>query len=292
MPLAIVLSSFVAGSRVGGFPQALVMAAWAIDPVLVPTVLFGRRPGQGVAPGGAPVDDAVFRGVLAGFEATGLLGRADAIVTGYFASAAQVEAAAGLIDRARGADRAGAYGPRTHIVVDPIMGDDPDGLYVRPEVAEAVERLLVPRADVVTPNAWELRRLTGGGGATGADDLAERARRLGRPVLVTSTPAGVGRIGGMFVDGERTDLISHERRAAVPNGTGDVVAAVLAAHLIEGDPPGRAAERAIRAVAEVVQAVDAWGAEELPVVALGARLRTPTAPVRVERLDAAPSTGA
>jgi pyridoxine kinase len=292
MPLAVILSSHVAGSRVGGFPQALVMAAWAIDPVLVPTVLFGRRPGRGVAPGGAAVDHAVFADVVAGFEATGLLGRADAVVTGYFASAAQVEAAAALIDRARAADRAGAYGPRTHVVVDPIMGDDPDGLYVRKEVAEAVTDLLVPRADVLTPNAWELRRLTGGGEASTAEDLAERARRLERPVLVTSARAGEGRIGGVFVDGEQATLISHAWRDAVPNGTGDVVAAVLAAHLIEGDRPARAAERAIRAVAEVVQAVDAWNAEELPVVALGARLRTPTAPVRVERLDAAPSRSA
>jgi pyridoxine kinase len=70
MPLALILSSHVAGSRVGGFPQALALAQWGIDPVLVPTVLFGRRPGRGSPPGGGPVEDALFRGCWTGWRRT------------------------------------------------------------------------------------------------------------------------------------------------------------------------------------------------------------------------------
>ena len=41
MPLALILSSFVAGSRIGGAAQQYAFAPFGIDPVLVPTVLFG-----------------------------------------------------------------------------------------------------------------------------------------------------------------------------------------------------------------------------------------------------------
>ena len=45
MPLALIMSSHVAGSRVGGSAQALALAQFKIDPVVVPTVLYGRHPG-------------------------------------------------------------------------------------------------------------------------------------------------------------------------------------------------------------------------------------------------------
>ena len=54
MPLALILSSHVAASRVGGSAQALALAQFKIDSIVVPTVLYGRHPGWG-PPGGAPV---------------------------------------------------------------------------------------------------------------------------------------------------------------------------------------------------------------------------------------------
>ena len=291
MPLALILSSHVAGSRVGGFPQALVLSQWGIDPVLVPTVLFGRRPSRGAAPGGGAVEDAVFRGMLEGAEAHGLFGLFDTVITGYFASADQVRAAAGAIDAIRAAGRAGAFRPAVTVVVDPIMGDAPDGLYVREEVAHAIAAELLPRANLLTPNMWELRRLTGAQAETPAA-VAEAARTLGRPVLVTSVPAGPGRIGAVYADEVQALLFSHAEIPDTPNGTGDVVAAVFAAATVDGAPAAEAAAAAIRAVAECVFAAADWRAPELPIVALGARLRTPTAEVAVERLDDGSSASA
>src|SRR3712207_5639018 len=143
MPLALILSSFVAGSRVGGMPQALALSAFKVDPVLVPTVVFGRRPGQGVPPGGGAVRPEMFRGVLEGVESHGLFGLADLAITGYFASTEQVEAAGEAIARAKRASRAGAYGPKLTVVVDPIMGDEPEGLYVDEAVARCIAARLV-----------------------------------------------------------------------------------------------------------------------------------------------------
>jgi len=89
MPLALIISSHVAGSRVGASAQATALVQFRIDSMVVPTVLFGRHPGWGV-PGGAPVPIEVLEGMLDGMEANGLFGLTDIVITGYFASAALV----------------------------------------------------------------------------------------------------------------------------------------------------------------------------------------------------------
>ncbi|PXA86848.1 pyridoxine kinase, partial [Caulobacter sp. D4A] len=107
MPLALLISSHVAGSQVGATAQAAALTQFRIDTMVVPTVLYGRHPGWGV-PGGAPVPIEVVEGMLDGLEANGLFGLTDLVITGYFASAAQVRAAARAIDAVRAAPRDGA----------------------------------------------------------------------------------------------------------------------------------------------------------------------------------------
>jgi pyridoxine kinase len=282
MPTALILSSYVAAGRVGGMAQALALAALKIEPVLIPTVTFGRTPGRGPAGGGA-VDPEIFQAMIDGAAADGLFGRVDAVITGHFSHPRQVEIAARTIDAVRTAPRAGGFIPVPVVVVDPILGDNPGGLYVKAEVAEAVKGQLMTRADVLTPNLWELSWLTGlealgAGGALGA------ARRLPAPALVTSVPARPGEIAMLYAGTGEAVLIAHPLLDGVPKGTGDVVTAVFAAGLIQGHGPAQAAVQAARAAATVVRAAVDMGASELPIVALGERLAGEGADVRVERL--------
>jgi pyridoxine kinase len=280
MPLAVILSSYVAGSRVGGMAQALALAPFKIDPVLVPTVLYGRHPGWG-APGGAAVDARTLRGVVDGIAAQGLLALADVILTGYFADAEQVWIAAETIDRARAASREDV---ELKVIVDPIMGDAEKGLYVKEEVAQAIALDLLPRADLITPNLWELERLTRTKlGHPRA--VVGAVRDLGKPALVSSVPARYGEIGLAYVDRRTATLAAHRRLERAPHGTGDVVAALFAAALIERLPPYEALFRAAQGVAEVAEAAAEWNAPELPLVALRERLVRPTASVRIETLS-------
>src|SRR5581483_3794376 len=176
MPRVLILSSYVAASRVGGSAQALALARLGVDPVLVPTVLFGRHPGLG-PPGGGPVEPEVFGQMLAGVEAQGAFAAVEAVITGHFSRPEQVLLAAETIERVRAASR------QVRIIVDPVMGDAPGGLYVREPVAEAIARTLAPLADLVAPNAWELAHLTGLPLGDPAAALTAAAA-VGRPVLV------------------------------------------------------------------------------------------------------------
>jgi pyridoxine kinase len=281
VPTALILSSFVAASRIGGAAQQYVLAAHKIDPVLAPTSLFGRTPARGGQ--GEVTRPDVFRRMLGDIEADALFGMIDLIITGHFSDAEQVEIAAGVIERVRTTKRSADWGPRPLVLVDPVLGDAPGGLYVRPEVANAVETLLVPLADWITPNLWELGFLTDRQ-ITTADEARDAARSLGKPALVTSAPARPDEIGLLYVDKEEAVLFAHPAVENPPKGTGDLVTASFGAGLVEGMDPRDAAERTARAAAEIVRAARLWKSAELPIIAMADRLVNPTADVRTEVL--------
>lgn len=281
--MALILSSHVAGSRVGGSAQALALAELGIDPVVAPTVLFGRHPGWG-APGGAAVAPDIFAGLLEGIEANGLFGRTDVVITGYFADPDQVRAAARAIDAVRAAPRDGAFNSRPKIVVDPVMGDNGKGLYVKPEVARAVQDELLPRADLLAPNSWELGHITGVEAGT-PEEAVKAATLTGRPVLVSSVSSGA-EIGVVYADEGEAWLAAHPKiDAQIPNGTGDLLTALFAAALVEGLTPSESLIRAVGGLVETINSAVAWAAPELPIVAMGARLKDVSPTVRLERLS-------
>ncbi len=243
MSPVLIISSHVAASRVGGGAQAAALAGLGVETILAPTVLFGRHPGLG-APGGGRVPQDIFEGVLSGVEAAGAFEAAAAMITGYFATPEQVAAAVRTVDRIRAVNR------EAWIVVDPIMGDTESGLYVGEAVALALARDLVPRADLIAPNAWELERLAGTA-VTGPASAMAAAAILGRPTLISSLDAGAD-IGVLYSDERQAWLASHPRSAEAPKGTGDLLTALFAAAVLEGGSVEMALKTAAAAVAEVV----------------------------------------
>ena len=278
MSVALIVSSFVAASRIGGAAQQFVLAAHGIDPVLAPTVMYGRSPERGAQ--GEVTEPAVLRRMLGDIEADALFGLVDLVITGHFSSAAQVEIAADLLERIR----ASRQFKKPVLLVDPIMGDAPKGLYVDEGAAQAVATRLDPLADWITPNLWELGRLTDSNPLDAAA-VAAAARSLGRPALVTSAPARDGEAAMILVEADSAVLFAHPRLPASPSGTGDLAAASFAAGLVQGLTPAAAAERAAGAAYLSVAAAQAWGSPELPVVALGNQLTHPDVPIRIETLE-------
>lgn len=262
MPLVLILGSHVAGSRVGGTLASLALAQspMKIDPVHVPTTLLGRHPGWG-PPGGGPVSAELFAGMLEGIAANGLFALLDGVLTDYFASPEQVHIAARAIDAVKSAN------PKAIVLVDPVLGDMPDGLYVGQGVGEALGEHLVPRADYLTPNLWELSYLTQTT-PKGLKQIHHAATALGRPSLISSIERD-GQIGGLMVDGTCAWLATHPKFTASPKGTGDLMSTMFLAHLIDGQATPQAMALALAGVSYTVDRAQEWGAQELPIVAAG-----------------------
>ena len=162
-------------------------------------------------------------------EANGWLADVSAILTGYLPTPEHVGVAADVVARVRKA----ATGSR--VVVDPVMGDAPKGLYIPEDAARALRDRLLPMADDLTPNAFELGWLTGRP-VDDPDALAQAAETLlsgtkAARVLATSAPISDAETGVLEVSRDRRALYPTPRREGVPHGPGDVFAALLASRL-------------------------------------------------------------
>ncbi len=265
MPLALVISSYVAASRVGATPAAMALGALKIDPVVIPTTLLGRHPGWG-PPGGGPVATATMQAMLDAVKAQGLYDLIDGVMTGYFATVEQVTLAADVIDAIQ------EIRPQIPILVDPVIGDA-RGLYVRPEIAAAIRHRLLPRASVLTPNLFELGWLSGHEIAA-PSEIAPAARTLGRDVAVTSFRRGA-EIGAAWITDTNAIAALAPAQPKAPNGTGDLFAGALLAALIDARPPAEALSHAVSVCADIADLAHQWQAPELPIVAAAARLAAP-----------------
>jgi pyridoxine kinase len=282
MPLVLVISSFVAGSRVGGGLAPFVLGPMKVDPVHVPTCLFGRHPGWG-PPGGTAVEPDVMAKMLEGIEANGLYSVVDAVVTGHFSGPEQVAVACEAIDRIRAAPRSKAHRAAPEhpiIIVDPVMGDIDRGLYIKEPVVEVLARDLVPRADILAPNLWEFGRLVGVELSLldSPEAIARVAKGRGGRWLISSIPSPRG-IGVLYVDGPNALLAETTRiEGKVPNGTGDLLTLRFAGGLVSGFGAEAALADAIGAAWLVVSKTAEWGGAELSVAACSDLLVNPPRP--------------
>jgi pyridoxine kinase len=229
MARVIALSSQVVRGHVGlsaivpAF-QRLGHEVWAI-----PTVVLSNHPGHGYC-AGIRMEPAIQARMLDALEGHGWLTEADAVISGYLPSPEHVQFAARLVQRLREV-RAALY------LCDPVLGDDPGGLYIDERAAEAIRSDLIALADIATPNAFELAWLAGRGEAASDDPeaLARAARQLGvARVLVTSVGLTAGRLANILVEREATVLCEVEQRPEVPHGTGDLLSALFLGHLLNG----------------------------------------------------------
>ena len=272
MPV-LCLNSHVAYGYVGndaaGFClRRLGVEAWQID-----TVALSNHPGYGACTGHV-VPAADLRALVEGVAARGVLQQTDALLSGYLGAADQAAVVAHAATVLRAAN------PTALVIADPVMGDTDPGLYVGREVADALAREVVPRADVVTPNAFELGWLTG---RTVADrDAALAAARAlvetgPSLVIATSIPEGEASLSLLAVTATHAWALSVPKLTfpVAPNGAGDAIAGLLAAHLTRGATPDRALAAAGNAIHRVLEATHDAGRRELALPAAQDALAEP-----------------
>jgi pyridoxine kinase len=152
-----------------------------------------------------------------------------------------------------------------------VIGDRETGRYVPDGVAEAIRETLVPRADLLAPNVFELERLSGARvqGMSEAFDAAAALRAEGPArIVVTGLDDGHGRIASAMVDRTGAWLASTPRVVLDrrPDGAGDLLAAVLLARLLDGVPAPDALAHAMAAVHDLLALTVERGARELCLI--------------------------
>jgi len=140
-----------------------------------------------------------------------------------------------------------------NLVVDPVMAAHDGSPLLSEEGVEALRRLLLPLATVVTPNLMEAERLVGRP-LRGDEDVRTAAREiaaLGPRVVVVK---GGHRQGPQAVDvvydGRRhLELAAPRLEGVAAHGTGCTFATAIAAWLAWGEGPAEAVRRAKEYVA-------------------------------------------
>lgn len=273
------VQSWVAYGHVGNasamFPlQRLGAEVWAVN-----TVQFSNHTGYGAWTGrvftGAEVAD-----VIAGIAAHGVLGRCDAVLSGYIGDAGVGEAVLGAVKRVKAAN------PRALYCCDPVIGDVGRGVFVRPGIPEFMADAALPRADIITPNQFELEHLSGhatvtlAGAKTAVAALQARLDPAGpRTVFVTSlhteaTPNDS--IDLLVAEGGAFHLLRTPRLGMKANGAGDAIAALFLFHRLRTGSAAAALEEAASALFGVLRRTAEEGAPELLLIAAQDELVAPS----------------
>ena len=260
------IQSSVAYGHVGNsaavFPlQRLGHEVW---PVL--TVHFSNHTGYG-AWRGPLLDPADVREVIAGIADRGVLGEADAVLSGYQGDPAVGAVVLDAVAMVK------SLNPHAVYCCDPVMGDVGRGMFVKPGIPEYLRDEVVPRADIVTPNHFELDFLAGRTTSTLAEVLAavDAVRATGpRDVLVTSvlhTDSPADTLDVVAVSDAGAWVVTTPLLPISPNGCGDVTAALYLAHLHSTGSPATALERTTASVYAILEATLAAGTREIALVA-------------------------
>lgn len=248
-PLARVLaiSSWVARGPIGLGAILPALQHLGHEIIALPTIVLSNHPGH-TATAGVQVASETLGAMVDALQANGWLSGTDAVITGYLPTPGHVAAAADAVRRVR------TLAPRPLILCDPVLGDDPGGLYIEASAADAIRDVLVPLADIVTPNRFELAWLSGVSVADVAS-AKQAAARLSAPMLLaTSIGAAIDNLANVLCDGTDSYAVLTERHAEVPHGTGDFLAAYFLGELLTGLTPAAASARATKATARLIEA--------------------------------------
>jgi pyridoxine kinase len=225
------IQSSVAYGHVGNSAVTFPLMRMGVEVWPVITVHFSNHTGY-ESWRGPLLSASDLRDVVGGMDERGVLGEVDAVISGYQGAediGAMILEAVALVK---------LRNPAAIYCCDPVLGDADTGSYVRPGIPEFMREHVVPAAQIITPNQFELTSLTGLPVSTTEEALtaADAARALGPEViLITSVVrrhAAPGTIDMVAVDADGAWLVSTPRVPRTFTGSGDVTAATFLATLL------------------------------------------------------------
>ncbi|WP_313478596.1 pyridoxal kinase PdxY [Microbacterium sp.] len=259
------IQSAVAHGHVGNSAAVFPLQRIGVDVLPVYTVNFSNHTGYG-AWRGPMIDPTDVREVITGIEERGVFGQIDAVLSGYQGGEGIADVIIDAVARVKAANPDAVY------ACDPVMGNAKSGCFVAPAIPVLLRDRVVPVADIITPNQFELGFLTG----TEPSDLdstlasVDAAMAMGpSTVLVTSVERPdreEGTIEMLAADGKGAWLVSTPHLPMKANGSGDVTAALFTAHYTSTGDARLALERTVSSVFDLLQDTLDSGDRELRLV--------------------------
>jgi len=259
------IQSAVAYGHVGNSAAVFPLQRIGVEVLPVYTVNFSNHTGYGAWRGPLISPDDV-REVLLGIEERGILPQIDVVLSGYQGGEGIADVILEAVKRVKAANPAAVYS------CDPVMGNAKSGCFVAPAIPVLLRDRVVPAADIITPNQFELGFLTGTEPDTLESTLAsvELVRATGpRTVLVTSVERPDredGTIEMLAVDDSGAWLVQTPHIPMKANGSGDVTAALFTAHYRRTGDLSEALARTTSSVFDLLTRTHESGERELQLV--------------------------
>jgi pyridoxine kinase len=264
------IQSAVAYGHVGNSAAVFPLQRIGVEVLPVYTVNFSNHTGYGAWRGPLISPDDV-RDVITGIEERGVLPEIDVVLSGYQGGEGIADVILDAVARVKEANPDAVY------ACDPVMGNAKSGCFVAPAIPILLRERVVPAADIITPNQFELGFLT----ETEPGDLAstlasaDAARAMGpSTVLVTSVERpdrpvlvdGAETIEMLAVTDEGAWIVQTPRIPLKANGSGDVTAALFTAHYRATGDAATALARTTSSVYDLLQRTYDSGQRELQLV--------------------------
>ncbi|HET6484301.1 MAG TPA: pyridoxal kinase PdxY [Actinoplanes sp.] len=259
------IQSAVAYGHVGNSAAVFPLQRIGVEVVAVPTVNFSNHTGYG-AWRGPLIPPAEVAEILLGVEERGVFPQIDAVLSGYQGGVGIGDVIVDAVRRVKAANPSAVY------ACDPVMGNAKSGCFVAPEIPVLLRDRVVPVADIITPNQFELGFLTGTepGSIESTLASADLARDLGpSTVLVTSVERPdreEGTIEMLVVDDTGAWLVRTPHLPFKANGSGDVTAALFTAQYVATEDAAVALERTASSVFDLIETTYRSGERELQLV--------------------------
>lgn len=260
------IQSSVSYGHVGNSAAVFPLQRMGHEVMPVSTVVFSNHTGYGSWKGPLLTGENV-RDIVTGIDERGGLDDVELVLSGYQGGNDIGDAildAVALVKKRN---------PQAMYACDPVLGSAASGCFVAPEVQSLIRDRVVPRADLITPNQFELGFLTGTEPLTLEETLTsvELVRAAGPSmVLVTSVlrpdrPENTIEMLAVTPDGAWIVQTPHLPFKA--NGSGDVTAALFAAQLRASGDAASALSRTAASVFELLENTLNSGDRELQLVA-------------------------
>jgi pyridoxine kinase len=259
------IQSAVAYGHVGNSAAVFPLQRIGVEVLPVYTVNFSNHTGYGAWRGPLIAPEDV-REVITGIEERGVLGDVDAVLSGYQGGEGIGDVIVDAVARVKAAN------PNAVYACDPVMGNAKSGCFVAPAIPELLRDRVVPVADIITPNQFELGYLTGTSPDTLESTLAsvDTARAMGpRTVLVTSVERPdrpEGTIEMLAVDDEGAWIVQTPQLPMKANGSGDVTAALFTAHYLRTGSAAEALRKTVSSVFDLLALTLESGDRELKLI--------------------------